>query len=280
MLSDNLNSFALERLVCPISKRPMTRTGNDFASPCGFRYKAADFRIGLEFSDKWAGGQAAYEEFQQGAFRANERAGAYDAIDAETRDVYERITMSGDVLDIGGGFATIIRQANLDPSRYIAVDPMPCRWADLAAFPVFGNHYAASAAAPRLVAFAEFLPLSEGSFDTIHMRSCIDHFANPILALKEGFRVLREGGKLVVGISLEGAYLRNGATFKDRLKPIVASIPGAHHLVELIRPDHHLFHPTRDSLLKLIEAGGFSIVQEVSQACYHNVLYVEATKRL
>jgi SAM-dependent methyltransferase len=53
-----------------------------------------------------------------------------------------------------------------------------------------------------ICADAEFLPIQQMSFDVVHMRSCIDHFLNPELALFEAHRVLQRTGQLIVGASL------------------------------------------------------------------------------
>lgn len=42
--------------------------------------------------------------------------------------------------------------------------------------------------------------------------------------------------------------------------------------------DHHMFHPTYDSLSNLIKTSGFQIEHEVWQKTYHNVIYVAARK--
>jgi ubiquinone/menaquinone biosynthesis C-methylase UbiE len=58
-----------------------------------------------------------------------------------------------------------------------------------------------AAAATRFVkSDAETLPFSNGSFDTVLSLFALLHFPHPDRALSEMYRVLRPGGKLVVGI--------------------------------------------------------------------------------
>jgi len=277
MLSDNLNDFVRERLACPISKKAMKQAGNDFQAPCGFLYKDGDFRIGLEFQDKWAKGQKVYEDLIAREVQEPSKT-VLSAIDEETRDVYAKIKMTGDILDIGGGWGTLAKQADMDTSRYVCVDPMVCRWSSLSPNGTFAIHYSSLKNIPRIVAFAEFLPFADATFDTVHIRSCLDHMANAVLALRESFRVLRPGGKAVIGLSLERAYKKNSTTLKQRIKRALISLPGGWHLFELLAHDAHIFHPTYENLVEMITKNGFSIKTEVWQEAYHNVIYFEVVR--
>jgi len=257
----------------------MTRRGDILFAPCGFEYKSGDFRVGINFRKDWESGQSFYENFHERNLIKNEgKLDIYKKIDNETNDVYNKIILQGDVLDVGGGWGALIKQANLDPIRYISVDPLPAQWRQLKRFKQFTDHYSICANAARLVGYAEFLPLADGTFDVVHMRSCLDHFSNPILSLQEAYRVLRENGKLVIGLSLEGAYKKVDLSNFEKFKNFIKRLPLADSIREWVIPDHHMFHPTYENLIKMIELTSFKITQEVWQSSYHNVIYFEATK--
>lgn len=288
-----MNEFLRNRLACPISKSPLTLSDDGLlSSPCGLKYQAGDFRVGLEFSEDWSDGQAEYESFEKQWLKTVNEPGKLSALDSETSDVYAEIKMSGDVLDVGGAYGFTIKQANLDPNRYVSIDPINMDWDRLREYQHIDEHYSICESAARVRGFAEFLPFITSSFDCVHMRSCIDHFANPRLALMEAFRVLRRDGRLVVGISLEGAYKmehealykRNRTGLRGVVKWMASKSTVVQHLISLVRTgklhqhDHHMFHPTRDSLRELIEQNGFKIEKEVWQKAYHNVIYLQAVR--
>jgi hypothetical protein len=43
--------------------------------------------------------------------------------------------------------------------------------------------------------------------------------------------------------------------------------------------DHHIFHPSYDSVCRLIRSSGFALRREVWPEAYHNVVFLEAQKR-
>ena len=274
-----MNEFLRERLVCPISKAPLTLDNSELLlAPCGFKYREHDFRVGLEFSKDWSAGQLEYESFERRWLGMVNNPENLTDLDNETADVYSEIKILGDVLDVGGAYGFVIKQAGLDPSRYASIDPINMDWSRLQKHECVAKHYAICQAAARIRGFAEFLPFADASFDFVHMRSCIDHFANPNLALMEAFRVLRRNGRLVIGISLEGSYKKNIVGLKGLVKRMASKSPALRSMVEIIKHDHHMFHPTRDSLRDLIERNGFGIEKEVWQQAYHNVIYLQAVR--
>ena len=60
---------------------------------------------------------------------------------------------------------------------------------------------------------AEYLPLVGNAFDWVHMRSVLDHFLHRVPAIFEAHRVLRSGGKLLLGVHVTGGEspLREGS---------------------------------------------------------------------
>ena len=275
----NMNSFLSEILVCPVSKAPLSLDNSGFLfAPCGFKYSETDLRVGLEFAKDWSEGQAEYESFERCWLNTVNHPEKLLSLDNETVDVYGQIQMHGDVLDVGGAYGFVIKQAGLNPNRYVSLDPIDIDWSRLQKYEHIVKHYSICQAAARVRGFAEFLPFADSSFDFVHMRSCIDHFANPNLALMEAFRVLRRGGRLVVGISLEGSYKRDQAGLKGVLKRMASKFLALRQMIEIVKHDHHMFHPTRASLSELIERNGFKIEKEIWQQAYHNVIYLQAVR--
>jgi SAM-dependent methyltransferase len=273
-----MKEFLRKRLVCPVSKAPLSLNDDLLSAPCGFRYSGNDFRVGLEFSKDWSVGQSEYESFEKRWLEMVNQPEKLSDLDKETADVYAEIKMCGDVLDVGGAYGFVVKQAGLDPDRYISIDPIDMNWSRLREYEHINAHYSICQDVPRIRGFAEFLPFADASFDFVHMRSCLDHFANPKLALMEAFRVLRRDGRLVVGISLEGSYKKGLAGLKGIVKRMASKSPALRHAVELVRHDHHMFHPTRETLGELIECNGFRIEKEVWQQAYHNVIYLQAAR--
>lgn len=287
-------------LVCPVSKQPLVRIGRDYVAPCGFAYPDGDFRIDIDFTGDWSRTQDAYEDFLHEWRKENESIpGRMESVDDAFREVYEQITLEGLILDVGGDIGTVVTQANLDPEAYVSIDPLRVDFAAIEReFPRYFAHYRRSSRSCMVQGSAEFLPVRDTYFDTVHIRECLDHFAAPHVALKEAYRVLRPTGMLVVGLALEGAFQREiGEPERLRHHPMlmrlyrsgVATLKGYPRLFSMAShardrllgiQDHHIFHPTHQTLTALIEAAGFRIEKEVWQKAYHNVLFVQARKIL
>ena len=108
------------------------------------------------------------------------------------------------------------------------------------------------------------------------MRSMLDHVQVVDLALLEARRVLRVGGKVLIGLYVEG-----GKT---------GIIPPARRIKNLIKAgleavgitrwkDHHVWHPTYAALIQLIKDNGFEIEDAYWQPHWNDtVCYVCARK--
>lgn len=284
-------------LVCPISKQRMERSGRDYRAPCGFTYPEGDFRVNLDFSPHWAAEQEAYEKWlREWRQEAETIPGRREAIDAAFDDVYCQISLDGLVLDVAGDIGTVVTQANIDPQCYVSLDTMRVDFAAVEReFPNYAAHYRRSRDVCFIQGNAEYLPVKDAYFDTVHLRGCLDHFTGPHLALFEAYRVLRPGGKVVVGVTLEGAYQKEVGDWGPSTAPVLqralrAGVAKLKEHPQVFGPlgrlksrlqgveDHHLFHPTHESLLDLIARCGFIVETEVWQKAYHNVLYVAARR--
>lgn len=278
MLIDNLSPFFLSVAACPISKEPLAFKNGSIRAPCGFRYDNGDFRVGLDYSKGWAKSQTDYEAWQERHLSRWEGADwYYPYVDSETKEIYDELELGGRVLDVAGAFGLVAQQSALDADTFVSLDAMPVLWKDLGRYKRFTAHYAGCAPLCRAPAFAEFLPIRSCTFDVVHMRSCIDHFSNPLLAVKEAYRVLVPGGRIIIGVSLEGAYRKGPKGLRENLKAFIKRTTVLRMTYEAIF-DHHIFHPTRENLRALAEAGGFRVTKEVWAPAYHNVLYLEGTK--
>jgi SAM-dependent methyltransferase len=278
MFSDRVASL----LVCPISKAPLKARDGGWLSDNGLFYARGDFRIGLA-SETWARHQQTYENWLFTYLRQMES--NRDLLEEErhaTDDIYARIELTGDVLDVGGGLGTVTHHAGVEPNRYLVCDPLFVDAPALArSYPHYFGVYPLCEEVERVQAVAEFLPIAAESFDTVHMRSCLDHMANPVLALLEAHRVLRPGGKLVVGLSLESAHPRVARTTAQRIRWWIKDHAALFRVASLFHADPHVFHPrAAQDITSLIEAGGFDVAQVVEQSSYTGVLYVEAHRRM
>ena len=276
----------------------MDKVGDDYVAPCGFVYPNGDFRINLDFSPEWAKAQDAYEAWLV-QWRAENDAvpSRMEGVDAAFEDVYAEIKLEGKVLDVAGDIGTVVTQAGLDPEQYVSLDVMRIDFPAIERdHPNYATHYSRSRHCPMIQGSAEFLPVKDLYFDTVQMRGCIDHFTAPHVALMEAYRVLKPGGSVVVGVTLEGAYQMDDCGWENpteyslarsvykagvkQLKryPKVFSLATQTKARMMGMHDHHMFHPTYDSLTGLIKKCGFQIEKEVWQKAYHNVLYVSARK--
>lgn len=275
MLIDNYSDLLMQRLICPISRDRLFNSGYGLTSETGYEYPGGDFRIvaGLANNPSWIKGQEHYEEYHRKWI--TQPAEFYDSCDQETHEVYRQIPLYGDVLDVGGGYGTVGLQARIPLQNLTCIDPMVCLFNELSPS-FFKEHYKELEAVVRIPGFAEYLPFKNQAFDTVHMRSCLDHFANPHLALLEARRVIKSDGQLVIGIALEGAYKLGKSGIKNKIKKSIKnSFIG--NVYEYFF-DSHMFHPTNDSIRLLLNSTGFAIKKIVSQPGYSNVVYIQATK--
>jgi ubiquinone/menaquinone biosynthesis C-methylase UbiE len=123
---------------------------------------------------------------------------------------------------------------------------------------------------------AEFLPFRSAFFQTVHMRSVIDHFLSPELALNEAYRVLRTDGALIVGLFVHG-----GKRGKPDIKSIAKELVRETLIAAGIKrfKDYHVWHPTYKELTDLISDCGFKIEKVHWQKGYNDtVCYVRARK--
>jgi SAM-dependent methyltransferase len=240
-----LDRWVVDILADPITKLPATPSAIGFSEGVIDARRFMKNTIGFV---QWDDGQSAYEGWEQATVEDYKKERAVDA------PVYEHIKMPGRVLDVGGSIGAI-RDFLPKGTQYVSLDPFlgctdhipPTK---IAVYPRLSEHL------NFIAGCAEFLPFQAQCFDWVHMRSMLDHVHSPDLALLEARRVLKLGGKLVIGLYVDGG--KTGRRTLDR------------QLKEIVRPvltrigfkqfkDHHLFHPTFKNLQTIILDNGFTI---------------------
>jgi SAM-dependent methyltransferase len=101
----------------------------------------------------------------------------------------------------------------------------------------------------------EDVALETARFDVIHSCHTIEHLAHPASVLADHWRCLKEGGLLVLDA------------------PNIALI-GADDIVEEWFIDKHLTHFSARTLIRMIEAAGFSLVEKPDPADRENIFLV------
>jgi SAM-dependent methyltransferase len=259
-----------EIIVDPISKLEFKEVSQSkFIAPCGFYYNykfnVPDLRVKLNNSqDDWTLGQLEFEKWFLSYLDKGE-ADPQFYMDEVHRDapIYEKFAINcmGRVLDVGGQLGHI-RKYLAPNQEYCSIDPF------IEAHHLVANKKQLFATYPLaqplnfIAGFAEFLPFRDLSFHVLNMRSCLDHFFNPQHALLEAFRVLQPGGRLIIGLTLEGQSTK--AVIKDLIRPIAGAFFSKFQ-------DHHMWHPTYDNLIALTKNCGFTLVEEFWQTS--DVLY-------
>ena len=280
-----LDDWAKDLIVDPLSKEPLTLSdkGDKLLSPYGAVYPVVDGIWDLRLLESeittdsiiWKKGQEEYEKcsnsweiYENQNFLA-ERAGV--------KEVYEEIPIVGRSLDVGGHHGRL--RAFLSPKQeYISCDPF------ISVFDPIEKSKKLVQAYPFLLdpvnfvcCHAEYLPFKSLSFDTVHMRSVIDHFYNPEIALKEAFRVMAHDGQLVIGLYCHGEKDGN-VSLLEKLKEIVKAILPYMGINKWV--DHHVWHPTYNELVTLIQSCGFKLIKVHWQKGTNNkVCYIQAVKR-
>ena len=269
-----ISPWLRELLVDPISKMPfIEQNENGFRAPCGlvYRYKdgVPDFRVKLTIgAQKWVAAQHAFESWI-GQYFANGEADPmfYKREQERDRPIYEVMKLSGRILDVGGQLGHIRKYMELH-QEYCSIDPfIGVHVLARGRKNLFAN-YPLSSPLNLVGGFAEFLPFTDACFDTINMRSCLDHFLNPEIALLEAYRVLKKGGKLIIGITIQGNSFRSKA--REVVRPIVSFF---FHRYK----NHHNWHPSYEGLMALCNSCGFDLEREIWQT--DDVLYASFLRR-
>lgn len=281
MIQLHLAPWLKDLLRDPLSKGPLKEEELSLVSTYGRRYPivngVCDLRLltwNAEGSQAaWAEGQVAYEKLSDRiATTDNED---YEGQKANLRDVYATIPVIGRCLDVGGNDGRL--RVFLKPGQeYVSYDPFLEVVHERRSERYWKAYPFEQQPLSFICGLAEHLPFPDSSFDTVHMRSVIDHFLNPELALREAYRALRPEGQLVIGSYVLGG--RSGKTdavtqAKEAVRSTLVTV-GFHRFA-----DHHLWHPTYEALLKLVAACGFQHqLTHWQKSEGDRVCYLRATK--
>lgn len=252
-----------EILVDPITKKSLHLTNeNYYTSEDNFIYSlkdgVPDFRIRLNKSEKeWTEGQFEFEKWKIKYLEKGELDNSF-YLEEQKRDkpMYDRLKLEGRVLDVGGQLGNI-RKYLYENNEYCTIDPFIDVWKLVKNKKNLFAYYPYHIPLNFLGGYAEFLPILSKTIGTINMRSCIDHFFNPELALIEANRVLINNGKLIIGMTVKIE------TTKTYIKNIIRNILG---LFTKKFEDHHIWHPSRDEIVSLCNSCGFEFEDEIWQS--------------
>jgi ubiquinone/menaquinone biosynthesis C-methylase UbiE len=271
VIDTKLDNWAIGLLADPITKKP--KKFENFKVINGI----IDARILLENSygfSNWFMGQEVYEHWEASGIGYKNEIKKYEDEIIYDKPIYENFKLNGTILDIGGGTGTV-REFLPNDVNFISIDPFLNIQFNIPASKI-ASYSCLSRKLNFISALAEFLPFQENSFDWVHMRSMLDHVQVPDLALIEAHRVLKNDGKLLVGMFVDGGKDGN-FTFKDFKRLIKEYVGRLFRYNKWV--DHHTWHPTFKNLQKLIESNNF-IIEEIYWQPYWNntVVYIQAKK--
>ncbi|MBI3539624.1 MAG: methyltransferase domain-containing protein [Candidatus Eisenbacteria bacterium] len=278
-----LDSWAREIIVDPLAKGPLIedRSNNRYLSPYGRQYPITNGVLDLRLLNnhttpdqtRWSRGQSEYEEWSRSLI-AGDHLKNYQSEIEQVREVYADMPVVGKCLDVGGHQGRL-RQFLSAGQPYISCDPFIDVFADLEKQPNLLEAFPFLAEPVNFVCCdAEFLPFQSVAFDTVHMRSVIDHLLSPELALNEAYRVLGGGGVLIVGLWVKG---KPGTRARHDAKSLAREMLARAGVRRFV--DHHVWHPTYAELIRLIRECGFEIDRVHWQKGHEdNVCYIRAIK--
>lgn len=282
-----LDAWLKDILVDPLSKEALTvpLEKGEVKTSYGRRYSFDGAILDLRVLNNrttpdqklWRDGQLEYELLSEHV-AAQDASHDYEAENIPVAAVYKAVPVEGRCLDVGGHQGRLRRYLRPD-QEYVSCDPFRHVFDKLDQQPkLLATYPFLKAPVNFLCCDAEFLPFQSQSFDTVHMRSVIDHFLSPEQALCEAYRVLRTGGALIVGLYVHGG--KSGRT--DAIDHAKELIKDTLTKVGFDRfKDHHVWHPTFAELQALIADNGFDIEtvywQEGSD---DSVCYIKARKQV
>jgi SAM-dependent methyltransferase len=281
-----LDNWVKEIVVDPLGKEPLTvaEDGCHLLSSYGRKYPITNGIYDLRFLNnettpdqkEWNRGQRFYEDWSKSLVTRDSQRDYFAEIEG-VREVYQELPLEGRCLDVGGHDGRLRRFLSLG-QEYVVCDPFINGYDELARQPNLIKAYPVLLEPVNFICCdAEFLPFRTAVFRIVHMRSVIDHFLSPELALNEAYRVLESGGDLMVGTFVRGGKsgrLSSRAVAKELARAVLVSAG-----LERFK-DYHVWHPTFRELTALISECGFEVEKVHWQKGYdETVCYLRARKR-
>jgi len=293
VLPESYHSF----IRCPACKATLDFQG-DVArcTSCAQSYTRKDgvwsfmqTTVAQDIAHKWQHGQ---DEFEEWLLRFPDDYDVFAAEIEDTREIYTDVyPLEGAVLDVGG-LDGRLRHYLRDTSKYLVIDPFADAVLSVARRPNLRRAYPVLAEpCPFVQGVAEALPVADETFDVVHMRSVLDHFADARASLLEAKRVLKPGGRLLVGLHVTGGksslpydhgvrswWPRTKKKLRDEgLGKTLAAV--GRRLTGRAPHDEHMWHPNYDELIALLKGAGYTIEHEHWQKPPNDhVIYVMGRK--
>lgn len=303
-----LDHDVINILCCPLCKSIINMIGEKFVCKgCGSEYPKYNVLVGknkeyvFDFRihrptycipgtvRKWIGVQEEYKKFHCKHKSIGDLNVYLDEINS-VKEIYDReFIIKGKVLDVGGGQGRLrYFLEDKDVPLYVSIDPYLEVFQNLESQSNLLKAYPCICKPCNfLLGYAENLPFAKNTFDWIHLRSVLDHFYDPYLALKEAYRVLKTDGTLLIGLSVRGGYsslrTNNKQENNTELISIISKIRRKFRnegLIDLIRAaikslirekkrdrennitEDHMFRWTYENLIDLVRMTGFKVVKE------------------
>jgi len=295
-----LDQEIIDSLCCPLCKGALVKDSQKFVcNGCASEYplcsvkqgkleeKVFDFRIHRpdycmpKGWARWFNVQKDWEECYFDRYcKADDLNEHLNDIDSVKEIYLKEFSIKGKVLDVGGSVGLIRHFFKKDEvSLYVSVDPLINIFQNIGAQPNLLKAYSCfSQPCNFLSCYAEYLPFSEKTFDVVHIRSALDHFQDPYLALKEAHRVLKDDGVVLIGSTVYGG--KSSSKIEDRdfvLRRVISEavykfrVAGFKSLIEAAIKKvfkakgwatSHTFDWKYDDLVNLLRTTKFTVLKE------------------
>ncbi len=232
-----------------------------------------DFRI-EHVSKEWKQAQEEYikyHEFYKSAGTTNHFKHEIFSV----KEIYQHeFHLKGKILDVGGAQGKLRHFLKGDElNNYVCLDPFPEALEGLGNTPgLFSSYKNLNTPMQFVAAYAEHLPFKDNIFDTIHMRSVLDHFADAKAALLESYRVLKPTGYVLIGLNIKhGVWLQNKpklslfARLRRKIYNILFDQGKPPAIRYLTQAEDHVKDWSREELITLVQSCGFKVIKEHRQ---------------
>jgi ubiquinone/menaquinone biosynthesis C-methylase UbiE len=252
---------------------------------------------------RWTDLQEEYKNYHRKRRSIDDLTVYLDEIDSVKEIYTEEFSIEGKVIDVGGGQGRLRHfLKDEDVPLYVSVDPYLEVFENMESQPNLLKAYPCLRRPCNFLScYAENLPFNKNTFDWVHMRSVLDHFEDPYLALKEAYRVLKSNGTILIGLTVRGgkSSLKGDNSDDDPSRPISVISKAKRELTYAVltglargavrrvikkekksKADDHMFRWTYGDLIDLVRTTGFSVVKEHWQKPpFSMCIYLSAKKR-